>query len=161
MATKKKIETRKSPRSWYRNDPAFVGIVQYCFDQNLSEKSSLKLIEEHYGRNISGRNFRRVKKILPMSNSDRIEIVNQYSASFIMESLVVLHSNENVLCNIAKDPNTNVWMKIKACETILKNRIAMGEFYDASPVIASLSELKGVNENAIQKPEETSKEKLS
>ncbi len=95
-----------------------------------------------------------------MSNSDRIEIVNQYSVSFIMESLVVLRSNENVLCNIAKDPNTNVWMRIKSCETIIKNRNVMGEFYDASPVIASFLELKRVNENAIQKPEETSREKL-
>jgi len=160
MTSSKKAVTRKLRRAWYRRDPAFISLVQYCVDQNLSEKSSLKLIEEHYGRNISDRNFRRVKKILPMSNSDRIEIVNQYSASFIMDSLVVLHSNENVLCNIAKDPNTNDWMKIKACETILKNRIAMGEFYDAGPVIASLSELKRVNENAIQKPEETSGEKL-
>ena len=148
----KKIEKRKPLSNWYRRDPAFISIVQYCIDQNLSETSSLKLIEENYGRSISSRNFRRIKKILPMSNKQNIEIVNQHSVPFIMESLVVLRSNENILLNIAKDPNTTVWLKIKACESITKNRLVMTQFYDASPIIAALTEIKGDEKNAFQKP---------
>ena len=158
MTKKKEIIKRKS--SWYRRDPAYISILQFCVDQNLSETSSLKLIEENFGRHVSARNFRRTKKILPMSNKQRIEIVNEDSVSFIMETLVVLRSNENVLFNIVKDPNTTVWMKIKACESISKNRLVMAQFYDASPIIAALSEIKGDDGDAIQKLEEISGKKL-
>ena len=48
MQTKKKIGKRKSQSSWYRRDPAFISIIQFCVDQNLSETSSLKLIEKNF-----------------------------------------------------------------------------------------------------------------
>ncbi len=152
MTTMKKIRKRKTKRHWYRRDPAFISTVQYCVDRNLSEKESLKLIEEHFGHLPSGRNFRRIKKILPMNNTQRLEIVNEDSASFIMETIHVLHTTENGLFKIVKDPNTSVWMKIKAFETIAKNRVVMADFYDSSPDVASFSKLIEDNANAIQKP---------
>ena len=160
MSIKKKVEKRKSSRGWYRNEPEFIGIAQYCVDHNLSETSSLKLIEEHFGRSISGRNFRRVKKILPMSNSERIETVNEDWTRFILESIIILRSNENILFNILKDPNTSVGVKFKACDSISKNRLVMAQFYDTSPIITTLSQIKGDDVNVIQKPEEIPGKKL-
>ena len=109
---------------------------------------------------MSEKTFRRIKKDLPTSNTQRLELVSDGSITFILESLDVLRTTEVGLFKIFHDTNEASLTKIKAAQAISKTRLGMAEFYDASPFIASLSELKGVNENAIQKPEEISGKKL-
>jgi len=97
---------------------------------------------------------------LTTTNTQRLEILSDGSITFILESLNVLRTTEEGLFKIFHDTNEESLTKIKAAQAISKNRLVMAEFYDASPVIASLSELKGVNENVIQKPEEIPGKKL-
>jgi len=155
-----KSKVIKKPRGWYKRDPAIVSAVQYCINWNYSITDSINYISIRHGCKMSEKTFRRIKMDLTTTNTQRLEILSDGSITFILESLDVLRTIEVGLFKIFHDTNEESLTKIKAAQAISKTRLDMAEFYDASPVIASLSELKGVNENVIQKPEETSKEKL-
>jgi len=159
MTTMKKV-IKKLGRRWYKNDRAINCSIQHCVDFGFTTKDSLKYLFEHHGCEMDERTFRRIKKTLPTSNTQKVIILSDQAITFIQESIGDLCIAKNELVKIITDPNTSVALKIHASTAIAKNLITMAEFYDLSPVIDGLSQIKGDDGDAIQKLEEISEKKL-
>ena len=160
MTTKKKIEKIILHRRWYKKDPVVISAIQYCVDWNFSTKDALDYLFTTLGCSMDERTFRRIKKNLPTSNTQRAEIMSTETITFTQESIGELRIAKYELVKIISNSDTSMALKIQACTALTKNLVTMIEFYDSSPVIASLARIKDDNEKAFQKPKEISEKKL-
>ncbi len=159
MVTKKKV-TKKLGRRWYKNDPAIISSIQHCIDLGFTTKDSIKYLFTLHGCEMHERSFRRIKKSLPASNTQRLEIISNETTTFFHESLGDMRTSKNELMKTITDPNTSIAIKIHASTALTRTLITMAEFHDSTPIITLLSKLKGGMENTFQKPEDISRKKL-
>jgi len=116
-----------------------ISLVQHCVERNLSIKDTLEIISSHLGYPFSGKTLQRIKKELPKSNKQQLEIIDQDTASFIFESMNKLKTGEQIVIKIAEDSAVHPWIKVQAVGMMSKIRRHMADLYDSSPIIASLS----------------------
>jgi len=136
---------QQKKRQCKQNNPAIVDIVQYSQKLRLTEKETVAKLSQ-LGFDVDVRTIRRIKQKLPRPT--RLDkLAEEEVFSFIKDTISDLKQTINEVKKVAADAK-NPFLKLQALGMIPKLRKDIADFYDASPIVASLS--NRLNENVME-----------